>query len=338
MLLSSFLPELNTNLTMTTPQEEAPREAPAQATAAQKKHLQDSIFAANDALTKVDLTPEALGPWSFSKYKTLKKCPFQFFLKYVLKIKVPETLVIQDDPLSSLVGKAAHLILEESMKGKTLEKSFAIAKKQYVLIEKSMTEEQWEERIVPLTFNINSFKERIETFSRLTPIKRVLTEIRVGMTKDWEPTGFFSDDVFIRGVIDLVLMLECADALVIDHKHGGGEGAGIKNYQEQLDWYKVMVHRGIQKVGGVQVGINFIKMGDIRMGEFTPSSDIEGNLTNSIEMSIEGAIDILKETGYFKHIRGGPCKWCEYDHLGCKDGTLKPMELGTKKWIKISTT
>ena len=323
---------------MTENQEEAPaKEAPAQATAAQKKALQDNIFASNSALEAVNLTPEGMGPWSFSKYKALKKCPFQFFLKYILKVKVPETLIIQDDPLSSLVGKAAHLVLEELMKGKTLDRSFAIAKKQYVVTEKSMSEAQWEEKILPLTYNITNFKERIDAFSRLTPIKRVFTEMRVGLNRQWEPTGFFSEDVFVRGVIDLVIFLECNDGLVIDHKHGGGEGAGIKNYQEQLDWYKVMVHRGIQPVGGVQTGIHFIKMGDIRMGEFTPKGDIEGNLTNTIEMSIEGAIEMLKETGFFKHIRGGHCKWCEYDHLGCKDGTLKPMELGTKKWITIKS-
>ena len=275
----------------------------------------------------------SLGPWSNSKYKSLKKCPFQFYLKYILKFKVPEQYQIQSDPTSANVGKAAHEILESLLLGKSVDKSFAATKKNYV-DKKVLTPQQWAEKVEPLTFNITRFGERIEEFNRKNPIKRVLTELRIGVTRDFQPTGFFSDDVWLRGVIDLVLLLESLDCVILDHKTGGGQGP-VKPFEEQLNWYKVLFHFGIEKMRGIQTGIHFIGEGDVKMAEYSSSPDIENKLKNTLVMTLEGAIEMLLEKGYFKHVRGAYCKWCEYDNLGCKSGDLKPLELATKKWIPI---
>lgn len=284
-------------------------------------------------LEKVVLDIDALGPWSFSKYKSLKKCPFQFYLKYILKFKIPENLQLESDPTAANVGKAAHEILEDVLTGKTVDKSYTKVRKLYV--DKGiLSPDLWKERVEPLHYNITKFKERIDEFSIRNPVKRVLTELRMGVTRDFQTTGFFSKDVWLRGVIDLVLVLECLDAVIFDHKTGGGQGS-IKNYEEQLDWYKVLFHFGIDKIAGAQTGVHFIGEGEVKMGNYSPVSDIENNIKNSLEMSLEGAIDMLKEKGYFKHVRGGYCKWCEYDNIGCKSGEFKPLELSTKRWIEI---
>lgn len=294
------------------------------------------IISKDSEVAEVKLDIESLGPWSNSKYKALRKCPFQFYLKYILKFKVPEQYQIQTDPLSANVGKAAHEILEGVLLGKSIEKAYTTTKKNYV--EKGvMTEQAWEEKVNALHFNISKFKDRIDDFDRRNPIKRVLTELRIGVNRKFEPVGFFADDVWLRGVIDLVLLLECMDGVILDHKTGGGQGP-ITPFKEQLDWYKVLFHFGISKVRGIQTGIHFIGEGDVKMGDYSLASDIEGNLKNSVEMSLEGAIDTLIQLGYFKHIRGNHCKWCEFDNLGCKSGELKPLELSTKRFITIKTT
>jgi len=271
-------------------------------------------------------------PWSFSKYKSLRKCPFQFYLKYLVKLKVPETLLIQSDPVSANVGKAAHAILEDIVLGKDMTKTYAKVKKEYIN-GKLLTEETWQ-KVNALEYNILRFKERIEAFNLKAPIKRIFTEIRIGLNKNYEPTGFFSEDVWVRGVIDLVLMLECEDAVILDHKTGGGQGS-IRNYEEQLDWYKFLLHLGVARVNGAQTGVHFIGEGEVKMGSFSSARDIEGNIKNSIEMSLEGAIESLLALGYFKHVRGSYCKWCEYDNMGCKSGELKKLELSTKRWFPI---
>lgn len=292
------------------------------------------IQARHDALQKVDLDWHALGPWSPSKLKTLEKCPFQFYLRYLLKFKVPESLKAHDDPVSANVGKAAHQILEDIVAGKSLDRAYADTKRKY-LKDSSLNEAQWEEHVETLNFNITQFKDRMEELEQRHPVKRIFTELRIGINKNYEPVDFFADDVWVRGVVDLILLLECMDIIIIDHKTGGGEGS-INPYKAQLDWYKILFHYGISKIEGAQTGIHFIKAGEIKMATFSHAEEIEGKLRNTLEMSIEGAIDSLISKGYFKHVRGSYCKWCEYDAIGCKDGTLKPLELSTRKWIPIN--
>lgn len=298
-----------------------------------KQKLLKDIEEASAALETVPLDIHGAGPWSNSKYKTLKKCPFQYYLKYILKVKIPLESQNQDDPMAARVGTAAHEILELIMAGKAVDPAYAIAKKKYV-DGKEIPLAIWETKVESLHYNISKFKERIDQFEKLNPIKRVFMEMKVGFNKNYEPVGFFAKDVWIRGVIDLVIMLESLDAIILDHKTGGNS-AGIKNYEEQLDWYKVLLMFGIERVKGVQTGIHFIQEGEIKMASYSEANDIENKIKNTLEMSIEGALDMLKEHGYFKHIRGSQCKWCEYDNLGCKSGELLPIEKATKKWVQI---
>lgn len=315
------------------PSEEVSADPVLTISSADKLKFLNEIKSKEAELTSVSLDLDSFGPWSNSKYKSLKKCPFQFYLKYVLKFKVPEIYQTQSDPTSANVGKAAHEILEKVLLGSTVDKAYAAVKKNYVG-KKTLTPEVWTEKVEALHFNISKFKEKIEGFALRNPVKRVFTELRMGVTRDFQPTGFFSDDVWLRGVIDLILVLDCMDAVIFDHKTGGGLG-GVRGFEEQLDWYKVLYHFGIQKTRGVQTGIHFIGEGEVKMANYSAAADIESNLRNSLEMSLEGAIDLLKEKGYFKHVRGNYCKWCEYDNIGCKSGELKPLELSTKRWIEI---
>lgn len=290
------------------------------------------IQALHDAVEAVPLGLTELGAWSYSKYKSLKKCPFQFYLRYVLKFKLPDNLQLQSDPVSANVGKAAHQILEDILTGKDLDKAYKKSYEEYVG-GKLLSEDSWQ-KVEALRYNISNFKDRIDSFALRNPIKSVFTELRMGVTRDWESAGFFAKDVWLRGVIDLVILLKNGDIVIMDHKTGGGQGS-VRNYEEQLDWYKLLFHFGINKVNGAQTGVHFIGEGEVKMASFSPKDDIEGTLKNSLEMSLEGAIDLLKDKGYFKHVRGSYCKWCDYDNIGCKSGELKPLELSTKKWIPI---
>jgi hypothetical protein len=294
--------------------------------------FQEDVLKKHNATEVYQLDIKSLGPWSASKYKTLVKCPFQFYLKYILKLKVPEGLAPRTDPLSAQIGTAAHRILEYILLGKSVDKAFQLTKKE--AINETLTEEIWKERVDTLTYNISKFKEKIDTFDRINPIKRVLTELRVGINDKFESTGFFAEDVWIRGVVDLVLILDCMDVVIIDHKTGGGQGP-ITPYEEQLDWYKVLFQFGIEKARGIQTAIHFIGEGDVKMAKYSPAPDIESSMKNTLVMSLEGAIEMLKSHGYFKHIRGNLCKYCEFDNIGCKSGDFKEIEKQSKKWIPI---
>jgi hypothetical protein len=324
------LPPIPENLRVKAP----PRTFPDGLTEEIKQEFIADIKKLDTEAVPFELTPYSFGAWSPSKLKSLQKCQWQFYLKYILKYKIPEQLQSANDPVSANVGKAAHQILEYTQMGKKVEDAYKKTKVEYVDRDKNLTEEQWVELVDTLHYNIVSFNERIEALSRNTKIRRVMTELKIAITKDYEPTGFMADDAWLRGVVDLIFQLENGDIIIIDHKTGGGEGSPLV-YRSQLDWYKVLFHYGIENIEGAQTGIHFIRAGEIKMVDYSDTKQIQGNLKNTLEMSIEGAIDTVKEKGYFKHVRGGYCKWCEYDNVGCKSGELKPTELGTKKWFAI---
>lgn len=279
-------------------------------------------------IEEIDFTPEGLGPWSISKLKMLRNCPFQFFLKYVVKKKPDE-----QPPISVITetGKAAHRILEFLVKGRSIGDSFKEAKKEF---EGVLTSDLWASEVETLELSIQSFSERLETFEKKIGIKRFIPELRIGVNKDWEPTGFFAKDVYWRGVVDLVIQLNNGDVIILDHKTSAPPIMGVRAFKDQLEVYKLLIHYGIEKIKGAQSGIHFVKAGEIILDEYTTAKEIEESLKPRFEFYTQGAIDRLMELGFFKHIRSAPCKWCDFNDV-CKEGKLKELELSTKKYFPI---
>lgn len=276
----------------------------------------------------LELTPVGLGPWSHSKLKMLKNCPLQFYLKYILK-RPPSSE--QEISLVTEVGKAAHRILELHLGGKKLDQCYVAVRKEY---EQTISNEAWKDNLELVEYNIVRFKERVDGIEREHGVKRILQELKIGCSTDWSSTGFFSEDVYFRGVIDLVIQLMNGDIIVIDHKFGTNPAMGLRNFQDQLDTYKVLFHKGVEPIEGAQCGIHHIKEGEVVLDDYVDKDVINDSLINRIEFSIQGTIDKLLDIGYFKHIAGNACKYCDY-RTECKAGSLKTLELGTKKWFEI---
>lgn len=300
------------------------------------KQFVQSIEDRAEECPELQMDRYGFGAWSISKLKVLQKCPLQFFLKYVLKIKVPEHIGGRQETLSADVGSAGHRILEFVMLGRPIDTSFALTKKEFV--PSKLTEAQWESEVENLHMSISAFKDRMEGFTRRHPIRRVFTEMRVGVDKDWHGCTFFDDKAYFRGIIDLCLELEDGNLIILDHKTASGfTPTSTKNYDTQLNSYKPLFHFGVNPVQGAQAGIHFIRAGEVKMGEYHSVEDISTKLIRDLEWEFSGAVDRVSELGYFKHICGSTCKWCEYASM-CKspEKLLKPLEMGTKKFIPIA--
>lgn len=274
----------------------------------------------------LQLDEYGFGPWSFSKVKLLRSCPFQFYLKYVLKQKMPQA------PISVVteVGKAAHRILELAPGGRPISEIYAKVRQEYI---KVLTDEQWKEMVESLEFSIMKFQDRLMAFDRANPIRRYMHELRIGVTKDFEPTGFFADDVYYRGVIDFTAQLENKDALFLDHKTGAPAIIGIKNFKAQLNTYKVLFHHGIEKIEGAQSGIHFIRDAEITLDDYHTSDEIEGKLKREVTSDVIVTIDYLKDLGKFKKTPGQTvCKYCDYAKE-CKSKLLNPVEKDTERFF-----
>lgn len=277
---------------------------------------------------KVEFTPEGLGPWSHSKIKTLKNCPFQFYLRYILKVKPVEKAPIS---LVTEVGKAAHRILEYMIKGKSMTDAYKLTRKEF---EGALTPEQWEDEVNTLEMSIGSFIGRLEEFEKSNPIKRYVQELKVAVDKNWQATGFFSEDCYFRGVIDLAIQMENGDALFIDHKTGAPAIMGVKNFKDQLNTYKVLYHHGISPIEGAQAGIHFIRDGEIKLDDYAEKSEIEKGLVRGVEFSIDCVIENVLELGFFKHKASSSCNYCDFRNE-CKAGELKELEKDSRKFFPI---
>lgn len=295
-----------------------------------------SLYTQSAALEEVKLDDVSLGPWSHSKLKVLEKCPLQFYLKYILKSKLPPELAAAQDTTLADVGSAAHKILELVMIGHTVQSAYALAKTEFV--PSKLTPELWAERIETVEYNITNFKDRIDNFKKRNKVKKVYTELRLGITRDWKATKFFAADVWFRGVVDFVIMLENGDAMILDWKYGPPAAAGIRNYKQQLDSYKPMINYALTPIKGATSGVGFIREGEIVLDDFTGKEEIEGKMRNMIEFNVEGAIESVKEDKHFQHRVGNHCKYCEFAPW-CKakkaDGNLKDLEKATSKFFEI---
>lgn len=279
------------------------------------------------SLEEPDISKNGFAPWSFSKLKTLQQCPLKFYLQYILKIKMPAA----PPTLITTVGKAVHRVLELLVLGKTIKDSFRLARKEFT---DTLTNEEWETQVLTTELSIIEFRQRLDTFEAKNPIKRYIQELRIGITKDYAPTAFFGDDVYYRGVIDLGMQLESNDIILLDHKTGAPAIMGINNFKGQLDTYKVLFHHGVEPVQGAQAGIHFVKDGKVILDHYTKKEEIEGKLVQELEFYMIASVDRAKELGYFKHIRGSYCKYCDYNE-DCKKGNLTDVELGTKRFFPI---
>lgn len=279
--------------------------------------------------------------WSPSKLKLLGQCPYQYYLKYVLKVKNEEE--IQDTSMAD-VGTVAHHILEYATGGKSISEAYDLAKQEhcgdYIGPKIARIDPtNWKEKIESLEYNITSFVDRMDQFKRENNVSNVYTELKLGVTKDWKKTTFFAKDVYFRGIVDFILEIPQGhyypDFIVWDHKHGPVETfGGIKHYEDQLNAYKPLIHNGFKSASGIQAGINFIKAGVYKLGDYSDIDEIQTKLIKQIEWNISGAIDSVKELGFFKHIAGNYCNYCEFK-TPCKEKLLKPNELSTKKWFVI---
>ena len=126
-----------------------------------------------------------LKTWSYSAATTFEKCPKQYQHLYVLKD-------VKTDPnhkhflYGNEVHKAAELYVRDGVE-------------------------------LPEKFNI--FKSILDKVKRIPGDK--YCEHKIGLTKDLEPCGFFDDNVWWRGVLDLLVIDKDKNlATVIDYKTG----------------------------------------------------------------------------------------------------------------------
>ncbi len=244
--------------------------------------------------------------FSPSKLKVLQKCPLQYYLKYIVKY-TPE-ITPTNDTTARDAGKTLHSILELAVKGIELDKAVSASKEI-----NEIDEAFWEANVAPHLENVETFLTKLEKFNNAHGIVKIQTELKVGVTRDWKKTTFFDPNVFMRGVIDL-LLVGTDRAFIIDHKKGGNSEWGLKNYMDQLNVYKPFTLALYPDIEFVAAGIHFIEEGAVSLEpDFSPKEHIVKSIIPLIEYNVSEAEKAVRETGYFKHYRGPHCKYCDFN-------------------------
>lgn len=208
--------------------------------------------------------------WSYSSATTFEKCPKQYYHLYVAKD-------VKND-----ISKSEHIIY-----GNQVHKAA----------------EHYVRDGVPLP---NKFKEFEKTLDRLKAIPgEKLCEVKLGLTRDLKPTGFFADDVWWRGAVDLLIVDEDSGlATVIDYKTGKSSAYADTR---QLSLLSIAVFKHYPNIQRIKAGLIFLVCKDLVKEQF--HIDMVDDLYEEWG-SIIHRIETAYDSGVFNAVPNFTCKSC----------------------------
>ncbi len=204
--------------------------------------------------------------WSYSSIKTFDQCPKKYF-----HLKVAKD--IKDEPGEAAdYGTAVHLAAEEYIRdGKPIPDKFAY---------------------------IRPVVERLEA---LPGEKHA--ELKLGLTRDFEPCGFFDKDVWWRGIADL-LVIDGHRAWCVDYKTGkSARYADTK----QLDLLAGAVFSHFPQVMTIKSSLIFVVSGELVAKKHIITERSEYLSVFNDELA---RLDAAMENGVWNAKSSGLCPWC----------------------------
>jgi hypothetical protein len=206
--------------------------------------------------------------WSFSSLKTFQQCPKKYYHTKVAKdVKEPDTT-------ATLYGKAAHTVAEDNMRDGTP---------------------------VPEKF---AYMEPILEVLRRIPGER-LCEEKLGLTADLQPAEFDGENVWWRGIADLVILNEEKGlAHSLDYKTSkSARYADTK----QLDLVATGIFAKYPKIERVKSALVFVVS-----KEFVKADHTRDKMTEYIKKPAQDVarIEAALENGVWNPISGPLCKFC----------------------------
>ena len=258
-------------------------------------------------MAQLTVTSEALkyAPWSFSKMETGESCPSQFKHKHVLK-----TVAGPSTP-DTVVGTAAHGVLEHRVKGASL-----VDARRMALENTPLTSDELD-TLRTLEERMEAFVRKFDAFCRREGVTRVLVEEAWGITTGYRPTGFFDDDVFFRGKVDLGAVTRDGDLVVIDHKSGVAKDLDRDHKKKQQLWsYYALAVPNVPGVIGVRGAIHFLQ-GDEKksvqwMKNYEDAARVRDVHVPWLFSRINDVARGLAEPFLARPKLRWPCEWCAY--------------------------
>lgn len=235
-----------------------------------------------------------LGPWSLSKAQTAIICPFKFQKQYNDGRKG-----VSPRSSAGVIGSAVHKVLETALNGTSVKDAYM-----RVLVNDKLTTVEREEAM-SYAHNIQSFMDRIDKFREKHKVKRVFVEHRFGFTVDNQPTKFFGNNVFFRGVWDLAMLTTSNHLIIIDHKTGAKKK--LEMHQDQLWSYAISALGVVPDLRGAQSAIHYVGTEELLWDQMLTRDKIEADLVPWFASFLDKAA-VESMTGRPK--KGWLCNFC----------------------------
>lgn len=251
--------------------------------------------------------------WSFSSLQTYNQCPYEFYLKYLLRDENGEPIYNAVENFYGVYGKFCHGLLEQIFQHKiSLDEAYELYQTEY------------DQTIAG--FNVKDttidkyFYQGLSYFSSLT--NDMISDYKIlGVEKK---VDFMIEGYKFVGYIDLLLQnLSTGDILVIDHKSSEfplGKRGHVKKakqksynaYKRQLYLYSKAIYEEYHQYPKMLVW-NYFKEGEILKLPFEYDEYIA-----ALEWGVNTIHEIEKDVEYQEH----------FDHFYCTQ--LCGYRLGTR--------
>lgn len=237
-------------------------------------------------------------PWSYTKLQVAKRCPTQFYKKYVNKEKTTSR-----DSAEALVGKAVHKLIELLLRGYEWDLAY-----QKVEVEHRLTSEEIL-RVKDFEPDVRNFLHGLKVHNKNTDIKTQKVELQYAIDTNCNPVkNFFDNSSFFRGVIDLALFPE-KDPVVIVLDHKTGKRKNISEFQEQLESYVILLKAHHPNLQHAKIGIHFLQTKEIDFMPWKSIADIQPYWDSLIRYMN----NLTVETHQFDTVRTNWwCNYCDY--------------------------
>jgi hypothetical protein len=239
-------------------------------------------------------------PWSISKAGVALNCPHRFYLQYIKKVR----LDLPPNP-DSLVGTTVHKALELALTDRPLNRCLELA-----IAENKLTTNEID-RVMGFEVSAQNFIRKFNAYRKKHNGGEPQLEKRFAIDFDGNPTKFFDNKGFLRGVIDLYMLIQDKPhAVILDHKTG--KEHDLNFYDPQFNSYLLLLKAQRPQLQGIVVGINFLLTDNVEFknrGKLCDVRDVTPIFEEMITYLNNATMDTHKHTVCNK---GPLCGWCDY--------------------------
>jgi len=211
--------------------------------------------------------------WSLSRLKTFEQCAAKYDYRYNQKLTEEKS-----DAAERGIGR--HSQIEGYLKGTNAE-------------------------LIPELLFYKGFLDHIRT-------KQFFAEHKVALKRDWSPAEWDSDEMWVRGILDLLVIDSPTEAVVYDWK----TGKEYPDHEEQAELYSGFVLAALPAISNVRAIHVYLDSGRNREKSFHRGdiSEIRSRWGARAQL-MEECVDYIPNPSFmcrycsFSRWKGGPCRF-----------------------------